>query len=56
MLLDALEERPEAVGPIVVPWLTTLGEPALPAVQERLIGAAPSVRAHLLALLPAAVA
>lgn len=56
VLLDALEERPEAVGPIVVPWLTTLGEPALPAVQERLIGAAPSVRAHLLALLPAAVA
>ena len=52
VLLDALDERPTHAGPLVGPWLAALGASALPAIQERLVGAGPAVRAVLLPLLP----
>ena len=52
VLLDALDERPALIGALVGPWLAALGESALPAIQERLLGAEPAVRAQLLPLLP----
>ena len=55
VLLDALEERPDEAGTALVAWLASLGEVALPAVADRLVGADPAVRPHLRSLLPASL-
>ena len=55
VLLDALEERAEGSGALFAGWLAGLGDVAVPAVTERLVGADPAVRPHLLAALPVAL-
>lgn len=56
VLLDALEARAEGFGATLAGWLAALGPLAAPAVTERLVGADPAVRPHLLAALSVVLA